>query len=128
MKKVVYMLIAAILVMTQIVVVTGASDVKPLWDNITLISCEVTFKGTEGIVYSRIDGDAGVTKITGTLTLYEGRREINSWDIEENDDYWSVLYAFEGVKGKTYRLELEAEVYKNGVWEPVEISDSTKCE
>jgi len=127
MKKVVHMLVAVMLVITQLAIVSGAADIMPLWENITLISCEVTFDGTDGVVYSRIDGDAGVTKITGTLTLYEGSREIMSWDIDEDDDYWSVMYAFDGVKGKTYRLELEAEVYKDGLWEPVEISDSTKC-
>lgn len=127
MKKVVHMLVAVMLVMVQLAAVAGAADVMPLWDNITLISCEVTFDGTDGVVYCRINGDAGVTEITGTLILYEGNSEIMKWDIEEDDDYWSVLYAFDGEKGKTYKLELEAEVYKDGLWEPVEASDSTKC-
>lgn len=127
MKKVVHMLVAVMLVIMQINTVVGAADIMPLWENITMISCEVTFDGTDGIVYSRIDGYDDVTAITGTLVLYEGYKEIMSWDIDEDDDYWSVLYAFDAVKGKTYKLELEAEVYMNGLWEPVEISDSTKC-
>ncbi len=127
MKKFVHILVAVMLVIIQLTTITGAAEIKPLWENITLISCEVTFDGTDGVAYCRINGDDGVTKITGTLTLYEGSSEIMSWDIEEKDDYRSVLYAFDGEKGKTYRLELEAEVYKDGLWGPVEISDSTKC-
>lgn len=127
MKKVVHTLLAVMLVITQLATVVGATDIMPLWENTIDVACEVTFDETEGIVYSRINGYDDVTAITGTLILYEGYREIMSWDIDEDDNYWSVLYAFDAVKGKTYRLELEAEVYKNGLWEPIEISDSTKC-
>ena len=128
MKKVVHMLLVMMLVITQLAAVVGASGIMPLWENTLDVACEVTFDGTEGVVYSRINGYNDVTAITGTLVLYEGYREIMSWDIDEDDSYWSVLYAFDAVKGKTYRLELEAEVYMDGLWESVEISDSTKCQ
>jgi hypothetical protein len=116
------------LVITQLATVVGAAGIMPLWENTIDVACEVTFDETEGTVMSYIHGYDDVTAITGTLVLYEGYREIMSWDIDEEDGYWSVLYAFDAVKGKTYRLELEAEVYMDGLWESVEISESAKCQ
>ncbi len=128
MKKNVHIIIAIALVILQLTIITGADDIMPLWDNIKLVSCEVTFDGTDGSVYSRIKGYTDATEIKGTLILYEGDEEIKRWDIAEEDYYWSVLYSFEGKTGTTYSLELDAEVYKDGLWEPVTASDSTKCE
>ncbi len=128
MKKAVHSILAVVLVVMQLAIITGAADIMPLWENITVVSCEITFDGTDGVAYSRIQGHNGVTEMTGTLILYEGDEEIKRWDIAEEDYYWSVLYSFEGKTGTTYSLELDAEVYKDGLWEPVTASDSTKCE
>lgn len=128
MKKVVHTLLAVMLVITQLATVVGAAGIMPLWENTIDVACEVTFDETEGTVMSYIHGYDDVTEITGTLVLYEGYREIVSWDIDEEDSYWSVLYAFDAVEGKTYRLELEAEVYMDGLWESIEISESAKCQ
>ncbi len=127
MKKIICVLIAMFLLLGQITIAIGASDIMPRWDNTYMVSCEVTFSGTNGTVYSRIRGVADATKIRGTLVLYENNDDIITWNIDVDGSFWSVLETFEGVSGKTYKLELEAEVYKDGVWEDIEKSHSSTC-
>ena len=101
--------------------------VRPLWDNVNAVYCNITFSGTNGRVICDIAAISGTTSIEGTLTLYEDGDEIDSWDIDVNTSYVNIVETFTGTRGSTYRLVLEAEVLANGYTEPLNYSVSKKC-
>ncbi len=126
MKKMSAFIIAVFLIFIQVVPMQ-ANDIMPLWDNITRLTCRVTFDETVGTAYCKVGGRVDATRIVGSAVLYENGSEIMSWDINEYDNFWSISYEFTGVPGRSYELTLDVEVYMNGVWEPVEESDVTVC-
>lgn len=100
--------------------------ISPQWENVYQVDCSVSFDGTSGKVEVSICGNAGTTSIFGTLTLYRGSTEIDSWNISERRIV-NVSDTFTGVSGSTYKLVLDVDVTTNGVVEKIEIEDSAKC-
>ena len=98
----------------------------PQWDNTIAVRCTIEFNGTTGSVSCSIIGKAGTTSISGTLTLYKGNIEIQSWELDGTSAV-SVSDTFTGVSGSTYMLILDADVTRNGVVESINESDSAKC-
>lgn len=101
--------------------------VRPLWDNVDAVYCNITFSGTNGRVICDIEAVSGTTSIEGTLTLYEDGEEIDSWDIDVNTSYVNIVETFTGTRGSTYELVLDVEVMADGLAETLERSVTKKC-
>ncbi len=102
------------------------NSVIPMWDNVRRIVCDVSFSGTSGTVECTVTGMSGTTSISGTATLYEGDTEIDSWNVTGTRSAF-LAETFTGKSGKTYRLELEIDVTRNGVVEPISVDDTATC-
>ena len=54
-------------------------------------------------------------------------REIDSWDIDSDLPFVTIIESFTGIKGRTYTLELEAVVTVRGLSETITRNDSARC-
>lgn len=99
----------------------------PLWDNIDMVSCEISFTGTKGIVLCLVTAVSGTDSIEGTLKLYEDNVEIECWNIDANTSYVNILDEFYGTKGCTYELVLDVDVIVNGRSETLEVTAEKYC-
>lgn len=130
MKKIIKTMVLAILMvgcLSSNAFAAVIAPIEPLWDNVEYVDCRVTFDGTEGTVFCDITPSSSAASITGTLTLYESGREIDSWDIDNDLPFVSIIESFTGIKGRTYTLELEAVVTVRGVSETITRTVSKKC-
>ena len=130
MRKNILRLVSMIFVICCLFVSVSAAVVEPvtpLWDNTDMLYCNISFSGIRGTVMCDISAISGTTSIEGTLTLYEDNVEIESWEIDVNTSYVTVIESFTGIKGSTYRLVLDAEVVANGITEPLDYSVSKRC-
>lgn len=130
MRKVMKTIVLAILMLTCLassVLAVGIVPIEPLWDNVNRVSCEISFDGTEGTVYCDITAVSSATSISGTLTLYESGHEIDSWDIDSDLPFITINESFTGIKGRTYKLELDVVVTANGSPETITRTVSEKC-
>ena len=130
MKKVLYTIVLVILLvgcLTSSVLAAVIIPIAPLWDNVNYVDCEITFDGTEGTVYCDITAVSSTTSITGTLTLYESGREIDSWDIDTDLPFITINESFTGIKGRTYTLELDAVVTAKSFPETITRTVSQRC-
>ena len=130
MKKIIKTMVFAILMvgcLSSNAFAAVIAPIEPLWDNVEYVDCRVTFDGTEGTVFCDITPSSSAASITGTLTLYESGREIDSWDIDNDLPFVSIIESFTGIKGRTYTLELEAVVTVRGVSETITRTVSKKC-
>ena len=103
------------------------APVVPMWDTVNRVTCQISFNGTAGSVSCNISADAGTDSIVGTLTLYENDVEIDSWIIDVNRSYVTIYDSFTGIKGRTYRLELDVDVTCDGITEPIEVASTKVC-
>ena len=129
MKKIKVFAFMMIIIISSFVSVNvaAADEITPLWSNISSVTCKVTFNGTTGTVCCDITGQPGASAVRGTLVLYKGSTELKSWDLASNTGSKTILYGFTGISGITYKIELNAEVYKDGYWESISREDSTMC-
>lgn len=101
--------------------------IVPMWDNVDRVSCSISFNGTAGKVICDITAVPDTDSIEGTLTLYENDVEIDEWNIDVNRSYVTILEEFTGVRGCTYRLVLDVDVYADGLSEPIEVTSTKVC-
>lgn len=130
MKKVLKTMVLTILMvvcLTSSVFATVIVPIEPLWDNVNYVDCQITFEGTEGTVYCDITAVSSATSITGTLTLYESGREIDSWDIDSDFPFVTINESFTGIEGCTYALELDVVVTANGSSETISRTVYERC-
>lgn len=130
MKKVLKAMVLAILMVGCLVSGVMAAVVVPIepqWDNVNRVACEITFNGTRGTVMCDITAISAATSITGTLTLYEAGIEIDSWEIDSDMPFATVIDTFTGTKGRTYTLSLDAVVTANNLDETITCTASKKC-
>ena len=103
------------------------APVVPMWDNVDNLICSISFNGTAGSILCDIKAGVGVDSIVGTLKLYESDVEIDSWIIDVNRSYVTIYDSFTGIKGRTYRLELDVDVTCDGITEPIEVASTKVC-
>lgn len=126
-NKIALVLLSLIMVMSCIIPVGADNSEYDVyrWDNVSNIVGSISFDGSTGNYSMTIRGASGVDRITATATLYY-KNASNKW-IEVSTD-WSYdveskrLYIdedFTAVKGRTYKVELDAVVYKDGYGESV---------
>ncbi len=128
-KKVITILCAVCLLFLQTIPVLAAvkNPIMPMWDNVSRITCDISFSGTTGTVECKVTGMTGTTSISGTATLYQGDTEIDSWDVTGKGSAF-LVETFTGKRGKTYRLELDIDVTRNGVVEQITLDDTETCQ
>ena len=93
--------------------------VTPLWDNINVITSDITFDGTEGNATAVITGKSGTTEIIGTLAVYE--KVGTKWEYvdqcsDSNEDRYLVLSVdFTGEPEVEYKSVLNVLVTRDGM-------------
>ena len=96
-----------------------------------------TYNNDESSVYGSIlptQYSAGVnapstaTKTEVTATLYQKQllwyTKVDSASKSANSNHCAVYKSYQMQSGKTYKLEIEARVYSNGVWDTLEATTS----
>ena len=128
MKKILMFIcvIGMICSLTHTLCAAVVEPIVPQWENVRQVDCDVYFSGNNGNVYVNIRGNAGTTSISGSLTLFRGNTEIESWNIS-GGRYVTVSDTFTGISGYTYKLVLDVDVTTNGVVENIEEEDSARC-
>ena len=73
---------------------------------------DLSFDGTTAVCYANCRGDRATDRVSATMTLYQGSRELDSWS---GSGTWQVSLSGEHrvVSGQTYRLEVTYSI--NGV-------------
>lgn len=121
MRKI-YSILQAILVIGCLCLSVYAAvpeTVTPLWDNINVITNDITFNGTSGNATAAITGKSGTTEIIGTLALYE--KVGTKWEYidqcsDSNEDRHLVLSVdFTAEPEVEYKSVLNVLVTKDGM-------------
>lgn len=112
--------------LTNSIYAAEVEPISPQWENAQNVTCSLVFDSSKGNITVYVYGNPGTTSISGTLTLYRGSTEVDSWDISGRRIV-NVSDTFTGVSGSTYRLVLDIDVTTNGVVESIEEEDSAKC-
>ena len=119
------MAIAMALTMT---VSAFASDVRPLYDSETSIIGSVNVSSQTYSV--KVSGPLDATKVKLDATLYQkqliGRKEISSMSASASGRTCSKSQSAAIEKGKTYVIEVTAQVYVGGAWDTIEETITAK--
>lgn len=119
------MAIAMALTMT---VSAFASDVRPLYDSETSIIGSVNVSSQTCSV--KVSGPLDATKVKLDATLYQkqliGRKEISSMSASASGRTCSKSQSAAIEKGKTYVIEVTAQVYVGGAWDTIEETITAK--
>ena len=96
-----------------------------------------TYNNDESSVYGSIfptrysasvTAPVGTTKTEVTATLYQKQllwyTKVDSASNSANTNYCAVYKNYTMESGKTYKLEIEARVYNDGVWDTLEATTS----
>ena len=98
---------------------------SPQWSNISTMVSGLGFSGTNGTAFGSVDAKSGVTKIEGTLNVYDAERvNVNLFPIEEYapEDYHpenSGIYIHAGDE----RISVDPENAAEHGWSPFNVSD-----
>ena len=110
MRRSVLLMLLLALTMT---VSAFASDVQPYYDSETTVQ-----------------GPSSVTKVKMEATLYQkkliGREEISTMSASSNSARCSKSQSAAIEKGKTYVIEVTAQVYSGGAWDTIEETITVK--
>lgn len=112
------MVIAMALTMT---VSAFASEIQPYNADATQITASVSYASQTYSV--TVQAPAGTTKINASATLYQktlfGYKEIDS--MTANVSSWKCVKSQSATieKGKTYKIEVTAEIYSGGQWDTI---------
>lgn len=126
-NKIALVLLSLIMVMSCIIPIGADNSEYDVyrWDNVLSLVGSISFDGSTGNYSMTIRGASGVDRITATATLYY-KNANNKWievstdwsyDVESNRLY--IDEDFAAVEGRTYKVELDAVVYKDGYGESV---------
>ena len=119
------MVIAMALTMT---VSAFASDIQPWYADTTDITGTVNYSAQTYTV--TITGAADTKKITFDATLYQkqllGRKQIGTLSGSSSSRTCSKSKSVAIEKGKTYVIEVTAQVYSGGVWDTVKETITAK--
>lgn len=107
--------------------------ILPLWTNALSFDAVLSFSSNTGIVTVSILGRPGVTNIITEIRLYYRNTtgawtEIDKdWNYNVNQMMFSVEESFAGVRGREYKIEVDAYLTKNGVTESISKSHIVTC-
>ena len=125
MRRSVLLMLLLALTMT---VSAFASDVQPYSDSGTTIAGKVNVSSKTFTV--TVQGPSSVTKVKMEATLYQkkliGREEISTMSASSNSARCSKSQSAAIEKGKTYVIEVTAQVYSGGAWDTVEETITVK--
>ncbi len=133
-KTVALSLALALLICIISIPVTAApiqGIVTPQWTNTSTVECKLGFTGRVASCVAQVTGNSGTTKIESVLTLY--KKNGTSWDYvtswSQNSTTQSVTYSktYKVDSAGTYKLTIDATVYRNGTGEPVSKSVEKSC-
>lgn len=99
--------------------------VSPYWVNTSSVRGYLTVNGNDGNISVLVNGNANVTQITATATLYyknSSNRWVQTntvWNYSVNSDLLAINEDFAASSGTTYKVVLEAYVYANGYIETI---------
>lgn len=93
--------------------------IAPLWDNINVITNDITFNGTNGNATAMITGKPGTTEIIGTVAVYQ--KVGTKWEYVDQcsdsneDSYLFLSVDFTAESEVEYKSVLNILVTRNGM-------------
>ena len=101
----------------------SAGVIVPFWDNAQTIALNLAFSGSGATGSAVINGKAGTTKITATLTLEKlvGTKYVfvDSWSGSSSSSTLAFSGTASGITSGTYRLTCVSNVTRNGSVETI---------
>lgn len=120
------MAIAMALTMT---VSAFATPPQPYNADSTVISGTVSYSNQ--IYRINVSAPAGTTKVNASATLYQktllGYKEIDSMTASSNSRTCTKSKSATIEQGKTYKIEVTAEIYSGGKWDTIQRSVTAKA-
>lgn len=104
------LLCAALLLCSSGVEVRAADDgIMPCYDQIDQITLTLSFASGKANCYFCLIGDADVTYIGGTLTLYDitAQKSVTTWPVSANSSVYSCTKTYPVTSGHRYRLSYD---------------------
>lgn len=135
MKKLISIILTCVLMLSMLSVVTyGAApeQISPMWDNAHTFTAALKFTQTTGKITVTVVGQPGVTNISAEVKLYY-KNSAGSWVKEEDwtydadQMYLTITESFTGTTGVEYKIEVEADVYKEGSTETLSRTVTAIC-
>ena len=110
------------------------TEIQPMWENTSLVTGTMVFNGpdgTTGMTEMRVIGKVGVTRIEGTVTIYQVVGDtlifIKNDGNTVNTRSCYIETAFPAEHGGEYRADFRFVVYKAGVGEVIERTITKTC-
>lgn len=126
-KKILALTLSMMLMFSIIAVPLHAYGITPYWVNTSCVRIAHQYNNGKAECSVRIEGYTGTDKIDNvniTLSKVVGNYliEIKSWSgLSADGDTFRFYDEASGVsRGSTYRLEVSADVHRNGIVEPIE--------
>lgn len=114
-------LILALVLFTGTFSAAAATGIQPRYTQVGRAEGRILYSEQKFTV--KITGVSSVTQITGTAVLYEegfwGDTKIATLVISASGTVYNGEQVCTIQQGKSYRLEITASGYRNGVWEPI---------
>lgn len=115
----------------QAIAPTTNSGIHILWNNTDTVSVMLNFSGNRASCASIIHAKSGTTKISATVLLKQvtsnGTKTVKSWSQSASSDTLYFDKEYYVTSGYTYELEVNANVYRNGIVENVSVTDRDSC-
>ena len=120
-------------IMPTFVYAAQPPQVETQWDNAMGVNANISFNGTSGRVSVSVVGRTGVTNISAQVKLYY-KNTSGGWTESPTDWTYNVYTmlltkeeTFTGIVGREYKIELTANIYKNGYTETVTDTATAVC-
>ena len=127
-KKIVAVLMGALILANLNMTTFAADDTNGIsvmrWDGTASVLGHLTVSGTKGNISVVVEGDADISKITATATLYykSGSSWVKTstkWNYSVNSDTLTIDEDFSAKSGTKYKVAVEANVYVGGSFETI---------
>lgn len=94
-------------------------QIVPMWNNISMMTNNLYFDGTEGDVSATVVGKLGTTQIVGSLIVYKqvssGWKLVGQESATSSTQTLNINFPFDAVSGGYYKSVFTVTVTINGV-------------
>ena len=107
------------------------SGIHVMYTNDDDVTASIDFSGTCANCSGAVDAKSGTTKIVATALLQRvngsNTSTVKTWTVSAAGDTLYFDQSYYVASGYTYKLVINAKVYRNGTVESVSTSDSAYC-
>lgn len=118
----IFAIVMAVAMALTVTVSAFAADIQPYNADATQITASVSYASQTYSV--TVQAPTGTTKINASATLYQktlfGYKEIDSVTASASSRTCTKRQSATIEEGKTYKIEVTAEIYSSGQWDTIE--------